>query len=102
MVVFLWGDCLVPSFETYFFVVLFCLTEISSGCRILALLLLVSAPWWLRLVLGLMQASWWEGLVSAYWSVELNIVLLVSRAVSSSVFRGSCELRTSGSMSADE
>ena len=47
------------------------------------LLLLVSAPWWVRLIQGLVQASWWEGLVPAHWWVDLCLVPLVGRAMSS-------------------
>ena len=66
------------------------------------IILLGSAPWWVRLVLGLVQAFWWDGLVPAHWWVELGLVPLVSRAMSRGMFRGGCELRTTlGSLSAD-
>ena len=49
-----------------------------------------------------MQASRWEGLIPAHWWVELGLFSVVSRALSSSVFRSSCGLRkTLSSLSAD-
>lgn len=51
-------------------------------------LLLVSVPWWVRLALGFVQASWWEGLVPVYWWVKQDLVLLVHKAVSKGVFKG--------------
>ena len=46
----------------------------------------------MRLVQGLVQVSWWEGLVLAHCYVELDFVLLVGRALSSGMSRGSCVL----------
>lgn len=51
-------------------------------------LLLVSVPWWVRLALGFVQASWWEGLVPVYWWVKQDLVLLVHKAVSKGMFKG--------------
>ena len=44
---------------------------------------------------GLVQASWQEGLVPAHWWVELGLGLLVGRAMSRGVSRGTCGLRKS-------
>ena len=44
--------------------------------------------WWVRFIQGLVQASWWDGLVSANQRVELGVLPLVGRAVSRDVFRG--------------
>ena len=51
-------------------------------------MLLLSAPWWMRLSKKLVQASWWEGLVSAHLWVELGLVPLVGREVTRIVFTG--------------
>ena len=49
-----------------------------------------------------MQASWWEGLVSALWRVELGLVPLVGKAMSGGLFWCGCDLSmTLGSLSAD-
>ena len=44
-------------------------------------MLLLSALWWMRLSKRLMQASRWEGLVSAHWRVEVGLAPLVGRAM---------------------
>lgn len=44
------------------------------------------------LVLGIVQASGWEGLVSACCQVELGYIPQVGRAIISVVFRGDYEL----------
>ena len=80
-----------------------CVCELSStGHGIVVILLLVSAPWWVRLVQRLVHASWQEGLVPAHWWVELGPGPLVSRALSRDISRRGCGLRTPlGSLSAD-
>ena len=50
-----------------------------QDCKLL--LLLVSAPLWVRLVQGLVQASWWERLVSAHWLVQLSLVPLMGKTM---------------------
>ena len=45
-------------------------------------MLLLSFPWWVRLVWSLIQVSWWEGLVPAHWWVELGPRPLVGRGMS--------------------
>ena len=55
---------------------------LSTSCRVVVPLFLVSASWWVRLAHQLVQASWWEGLVLALWLVELGLNPLVGRAVS--------------------
>ena len=53
--------------------------------------------WWVSFVLRLVQASWWEG------RVDLSLVPLVGRAVSTRVFIGDCELSmASGTLYAGE
>ena len=65
------------------------------------LLLLLSAPWWVRLVQVLVQASWLKGLVPGLWWVGLCLFPLMGRAALSHVFWGVCELSiTLGSLSA--
>ena len=62
----------------------------------------MSALWWVKVVLRLLEVSWWEGLVPSCWWVELGLILLVGRAVSRGVFIGGCELSmTLGTLSAD-
>ena len=55
---------------------------LSTSCRVVVPLFLVSASWWVKLAHQLVQASWWEGLVLALWLVELGLNPLVGRAVS--------------------
>ena len=90
------GFYLVPSSETYFSVVSFCLTfcvcGLSLGCKILVPLTSGVCPLVGKLVQGPMQASWSEGLVPAHWQVELSLVPLVGRAESKGVYRGGCEV----------
>ena len=50
----------------------------------------MSASWWVKFILMLVQASWWEGLVLAHRWVELGLVPLVGRAISVGVFIGDC------------
>lgn len=54
-----------------------------QDCKLL--LLLVSAPLWVRLVQGLVQASWWERLVPAHWLVQLSLVPLMGKTMSKTV-----------------
>ena len=50
----------------------------------------------------LVQSPWWEGLVPAYWCMELCLVPLVDRAMSRGVFRVTSGLRIPlGSLSDD-
>ena len=51
-------------------------------------LLLLSAPWWMTLSKRLLQASSWDGIVPAPWSVELVLVLLLGRAEPRGMFTG--------------
>ena len=85
---------LVPLSGTYSSADSFCLTFCdcgfhSIGCRVVVLLGFCCLPpggWdWCK---GLVQASWWEGLVSAHLWVELGLVPLVGRALSRGVFNG--------------
>ena len=56
----------------------------------------------MRFVQGLIQASWWDGLVSAYWCVEEDLVPQVGKTVSRGVPRFGCGLRmTLGNLSVD-
>ena len=49
-----------------------------------------------------MQASWWEGLVTAHWWVEEGLGPLVGRVVSRGVSRGGCVFnKILGSLSTD-
>ena len=76
--------------------------SVCQAAGVWSLLLLVSVPWWLRLVQGFVQTSWWERLVSAHRWVELSLTPVVGRAVSWGTFRGGYALRTTlGSCSAD-
>ena len=62
----------------------------------------MSAPWWVRLVQGLVKASWWEGMVPALLWVKLGLVPLVGKAMLGGVFWDGCRLSmTLGSLSAD-
>ena len=62
-----------------------------------------AAPWWVRLVQGDCAGFLVEGLMPAHWWVELDLLPLVGRAMSQSMFAGSCWFRTTlGSLSADE
>ena len=54
----------------------------SAGCRIVVLLCLVSAPWWVRLIQRLVQASWRAGLVPGRCWVELSLSPLMGSSVS--------------------
>ena len=102
--VVLLGLYLIPLSGTYFsamsFYLTFCVWGFhSTGFRIVVLLALVFASWWVRLVQGLLQSSWWEGLGPAPWWVELGPAPLLDRAMSRGVSRG---LRTTlGSLSVD-
>ena len=64
-------------------------------------LLLVSAPWWVRLIQRLLQASWQEGPVTANWWAKVSLGPLMGKAISGGVSKGVYELRKSlGSLSA--
>ena len=82
---------LVPSSITHFSVISFCLTfcivvSFLQTVGLQFLLLLMSAPSWVRLVQGLVQASWLAGvLVFAHWWMELGLVLYLIVASSLSV-----------------
>ena len=54
-------------------------------------MLLVSALWWVTLVLRLVSASCWEGLLPAH-----SLVDLVGRAMSMDMFKGGCERTQEG------
>ena len=74
----------------------------SLHCGIVVFLLLVSVPWWVRLIVRLVQASWREGLKPTHWWVELGLGPLAGRALPWCESRGDCGLRKSlGSLSAD-
>ena len=64
-------------------------------CRLLNCSFLGSSVCPLVSKAGLVQASWQEGLVPAHWWMELGLGLLVGRAMSRGVSRGSCGLRKS-------
>ena len=64
----------------------------SQAARSEFLLFLVSTPWWMILVQGLVYTSWREGLVPVHWWVELGLGPLVGRAVSRGMSRGTYSL----------
>ena len=65
-------------------------------------MLLISALWWLDLVLRHVQVSWWEGLAPAHRWLKLGLVPLVGRAMTRGVFIGDCKLSVAlGTLSDD-
>lgn len=55
-------------------------------------MLLLSALWWLNLVLRHVQVFWWEGLAPVHRWLKLGLVPLVGRAMTRGVFIGDCKL----------
>ena len=51
------------------------------------------SPQWLRLVQWVVYASRWRGVVPVFWWMRLDLVFLVCRSTSSSVFWGVCDFR---------
>lgn len=77
------GFCLVPLSGTYFSAVSFCLAFsvsglLSTGCAVVCLLVGAVDP-------GADARFLVAGTVPAHWWVELGLVLLVGRAMSSDV-----------------
>ena len=101
------GFYLAPSSAADFSVFSFCLTYcvwglLFAGCRFVVPVVFDDYTQWMRLVLWLVQASWWRGLLPVFQWVGLDLVLLVGRAVFRGVFWVICELSmTLGSLSAN-
>ena len=69
------GFYLAPSSTTYFSVISFFSDLLQPSCRLWdcsSFYLLVSVPWLVRLVEGLVQDSWWEGLLPDLWRLKLS------------------------------
>ena len=65
-------------------------------------MLLISALWWLDLVLRHVQVSRWEGMAPIHQWLKLGLVPLVGRAMTRGVFIGDCKLSVAlGTLSDD-
>ena len=87
------GFHLALSSAVCFSVFSFCLTYcvwslLFAGCRFVVPVVFGVCPQWLRLVQWVVSASWWRGLVPVFLWMRLDLVFLVGKTMSNSVFWG--------------